>query len=222
MTDDVNLAREVARTNLKATVVSALLGCAGVVLAAWIGTTVGRNRAQDAAKTTEARQDTQLADKDKLIAQLRSENQGLRQQLASSSGGVVGGGPVPANATSPAQNTQRNEEFEFTLQRCIHQRDSVNCTFTVVAEHRDNRVILWGSSRLIDDAGKEWLASAISLAGRDHRVERYTAVDNDLVRGVVISGTITFEGPSATLKATPLIEFVAVGGNVQFRSVPIT
>ncbi len=221
MTDDVNSAREVARTNLKATVISALLGCAGVVLAAWIGSTVGRSRAQDAAKTTEARQDTQLAEKDKVIAQLRSENQGLRQQLASLSAGAVDGGPIPGNATTPAQNMQHNEEFSFTLQRCSHRGESVNCTFTVVAERRDNRVILWGSSRLIDDAGKEWLASAISLAGRDHHVERYTAVDNDLVRGVIISGTITFEGAPATLKATPLIEFVASGGNVQFRGVPI-
>jgi hypothetical protein len=137
------------------------------------------------------------------------------------SGEVVGGEAAPWKATTPMQNTPRNEEFAFTLQRCSHQGDSVNCTFTVVAEHRDNRVILWGSSRLIDDAGKEWLASAISLAGRDHHVERYTAVDSDLVRSVVISGVVTFEGVPAALKAAPLIEFVAVAGNAQFRGVPI-
>lgn len=222
MTDEGNSAREVARINFRGTVISALLACAGIVLAAWIGSNVGRNRAQNEAKTAEAQQDTELAAKDKLIAQLRAENQALRQQLASTtSAGAVGGDPITGNAATSSDKTQHNEAFAFTLQSCSHRGESVKCAFTVVAEHRDRRVILWGSSRLIDDAGKELLATSISLAGNDSHVDRYSAVENDLVRGIAISGTITFEGASATLKTAPVIEFVASDGNVQFRSVPL-
>ena len=223
MSSEFNAATEVARTNFRATVISAVLGCIGVVLAALIGTAVGRNRGEDTAKNTVEQQQAQLVERDKQIAQLRGENKRLREQLAAVSGGGAGGTqPAPADTTQTTawREPQHNEEFAFALQSCSRKGDSITCAFTVVAEHRDRQVYVWGQSRLIDTEGKQWLATAISLAGSSHRVDQYTSVSEELVRGVPVAGTVTFGGYPSTQTSAPLLEIVASEGNVQFRSVP--
>jgi uncharacterized alpha/beta hydrolase family protein len=87
---------------------------------------------------------------------------------------------------------------------------------------RDRGIYLWGSSRLVDTEGKQRLASSISLAGSNHRVDQYTSVSENLVRGVKVSGSIAFEGISTTQNVAPLIEFVLSEGNIQFRDVPLS
>jgi hypothetical protein len=213
-------AAEIARTNFRATVIAALLGCVGLVAAAWIGAAVGRTRAQDTAKNTVEQRDTQLAERDKIIAQLKAENQTLRQQIDASAGGGVVNTTTQKNPTSPA--TQHNEEFAFTLQGCSRKGEAVSCAFSVIAEHRDRGVYLWGTSRLIDSGGKQWLASSIALAGNSHRVDRYSSVSEDLVRSIPVAGSITFEGIPLDEKSAPVIEIISSEGNVQFRNVPVT
>ena len=108
------------------------------------------------------------------------------------------------------------------MNTCSRDGQTVNCSFTMVPEQRDYRVYLWGKSRLVDKEGKQRLASVISIAGQNTRVDQYTSVSEDLVRGVPVAGSITFEGITTAQNIAPLIELVASGGNIQFRDVPFS
>lgn len=214
---DTDAAREVAKTNFKATVLSAALGCIGVILAAWIGAGVGRSQGRAEVKHEVTQQDAQLADRDKQIAQLRSDLQALRQQPPSSPGEPL---LHPLNASQAWRDPQHTEYFTITLKSCSRKSETIDCEFSIVADQRDSRAQLWGRSRLIDRDGKQWLARGISLAGRNHRMDQQDFVSEDLVRGIAVSGAISFEGLPTDQTSAPVIEFVMTGARVQFRDVP--
>lgn len=219
MSTDNNTAREVARTHFRATVLSAILGCVSVVLAAWIGATVGRNQGRAEVKQELTQQDSQLAQRDKEIVRLQGEVKSLREQLESAS---------PDKSVSDVttddtwRDPQQGEDFTFSLRSCSRRGTTVNCAFTAVADKRDYRLLVWGTSRIIDGDGKEWLASAVSLAGNNERVDRYTSIAKDLVRGVPINGVIAFELIPVEQRVAPVVEIVTSDGNRQFRNVPIS
>src|SRR5207248_2122124 len=104
--------------------------------------------------------DAELADRDKQIAQFKSEIQSLRQQIQSS--GAVADTKNPVKALDAAQvwrDPQHNEEFTFALLGCARKSQTVTCTFNVIADQRDRQIYLFGRSRLIDKEGKQSLAS---------------------------------------------------------------
>jgi pyrimidine deaminase RibD-like protein len=220
MSGDTDSAREVAKTHFRATLIAALIGCVGVIVAAWVGAAVGRTRGRNEAERTVTQQDVEIAQRDKQIAKLQAEVQQLRNQLQ-----TAGGVPTTTGNTDDAggwRNPQHNEELTFTLKNCSRNGQTVNCSFTLVADQRDYQVYLWGSSRLVNKEGTQRLASAISIAGRNTRVDQYTSVSENLVRGIPVTGSVAFEGVTTANDAAPLIELVVSGGNIQFRNVPFS
>ena len=73
MSGDPDSAREVARTNFRATLIAALIGCVGVIVAAWVGAAVGLSRGRHQAERTATQQDVEIAQKDQQIARLQAE-----------------------------------------------------------------------------------------------------------------------------------------------------
>jgi hypothetical protein len=137
--------------------------------------------------------------------------------------------PVPSETVPPTpdqggawRRPQQAEEFTFTLQSCSRSSSSISCVFNVVADQKDQRLLVWGRSRIIDSRGKERLAASISLAGKSTKVGQYTSWSVDLVRGIRVVGEVTFDGVDQDQKAAPLIELITSGGNVQFRDVPLS
>lgn len=222
MAETTDSARDVARTNFKATVISALLGCVGVIAAAFIGKSVGRTQGRAEVQQTMTQQDVQLEQRDKQIAQLQADLKSCRQAQLVANTGTASGTAATTNPASAWREPQQNEEFSFTLKSCSRSGDKVACSFTVVATHRDRDLHIFGNSRIVDQEGKQQLASSIALAGSDHKVDRYTGISEDLVRGVPVSGGVTFDGVDTRQSSLPLIEFVVSGGNVQFRNVPVS
>ncbi|HEV7487733.1 MAG TPA: hypothetical protein VGQ65_18860 [Thermoanaerobaculia bacterium] len=117
---------------------------------------------------------------------------------------------------------QQAEGFTFTLQNCSRRGSSISCEFSVVADHKDQRLLVWGKSRVMDARGKAELASSISLAGTSTKVGQYSSWSADLVRGIRVAGGIVFDGIDQDQKTMPLIELVTSAGNVQFRDVPLS
>lgn len=222
MSSDNDAAREVARTNFRATVISAALGCIGVVVAAAIGAVVGRSQGRAEGKQTETQQDAQIEQRDKRIAQLEARLRDCKQAqpLAGTSEGD--GGVADPAGSAVWREPQRSEDFTFTLNGCSRSSSTVRCAFTVVAHQRDRSLYLFGSSRIIDEEGRQELASSISLAGREQRVDPANPIGENLVRGVRMSGTVTFGHVQTDKASVPLIELVESGGNFQFRDVPLS
>jgi hypothetical protein len=129
--------------------------------------------------------------------------------------------PLPA-PPAPSPNRQSIEGVTFTMQGCSRQGTTISCRFTVIEEQRDDRVLIWGSSRLIDRRGKEELASTVSLGGSSGKVGRYSSWSDDLVRGIPVAGGITFDAVDADQNQAALIELITSAGNIQFRDVPLS
>lgn len=179
----------------RAAVITGVLGCVGVIGAALIGANVGRNQAR-----TEQQRDTAPT--------------ASRQQASTV--------PTPTPATGSSwQEPQRTATFTYKLSGCTKKAENVRCTFSVVAEQRDRRLLIWGKSRLVDTTGKEYRVSAIELAGNYARVGYNTPMVSNLVRGVPISGSVEVEGVPAGEKTAAVIELVTNDGVAQFRDVPL-
>jgi hypothetical protein len=137
---------------------------------------------------------------------------------------------VTASQTSPPQpvvsalwNDPRSVEgFTFALQRCTRKVPTVSCSFTVVSNQADRELTIQGRSRIIQSSGTEQLASTVSLAGRETRVDQYSSLSANLIRGVPMIGGVSFEGIDGDQPKAPVIELLFNGFNVQFRDVPFS
>jgi hypothetical protein len=223
MSAETEAAREVARTNFRAAVLSAFLGFLGVVAAAWIGAAVGKKQGRDEAKQ---QQGVQIAQRDDQITQLKTDVKALQDQIARANVAKP-----PPDVQKPGQqgaaadmwrDPQTGEGVTFTLHDCSRHGANIKCTFSLVANERDRYFLLWGTSRLIDTKGQEHLASSLALAGHEERVNRYGNVAANLVRAISIDGSVLFEGIPSEQNTAPLIELVTNGFGAQFRNVPLT
>lgn len=158
-------------------------------------------------------------------AQLKAERQTLLDRLAQLSNAPST--PVTATDTATGPNEgwrdpQRADDYTFLLKGCQRKGETVSCQFSVTANDRDNHLYLWGKSRLIEKEGTQRLASSLGLAGRTYPVGQYSSIAEDLVRGVPMSGEVTFEGVTTTQNVAAVIEIVASAPRVQFRDVPLS
>jgi TolB-like protein len=149
-------------------------------------------------------------------------NKIMASRLASPAGGGAGGGPQkpdpPAKPVSQEVMTKSVEGFTFRLQGCQLQGEVISCALSVTANQKDDRLYLWGTSRLIDDEGNELRASSVSLGNSETR--RPVSVSANLVRDTPLKARVEFEGYKGA-KTVKLIELVCSGFRVQFRNVPL-
>jgi cell division protein FtsB len=224
MSNDSETAQAVARTHSRATIVSALLGFIGVVAAAWIGSEVGRTKGQ---KIEAENQSAEIAERDRQITQLKQQVNSLQAHVDQLSDGKKASGIIPSTTINTDQSQswqepQSAEGYTVRLKSCSRRSTSVRCLFTVSADERDHRLLLWGRSRLVDSFGQDHLAAALSFGASEMRVNRYGSVYNNLVRGVPVNGTVVFEGIPGDQMNGALIELVFSALHAQFRDVPLT
>jgi hypothetical protein len=216
MSTDHETAKHVANTNFRATVISGLLGCFGVIVAAWIGVTVGKQAERKQNERQDVGKDVQIAQQDAEITRLKAQISALQKQLNNPGrGGEVVGSEL-------WRDPQSANGFTFKLQQCARRGETVTCDFTVVADQKDDRLYVWAKSRLFDSTGSDHLASSIFIGGNGEKVSHYGAITHDLVRGIPVRARVTFEGVPTTQVGVPLLELALSGDNVQFRDVPLS
>jgi hypothetical protein len=192
MTSDNDTARDVARIQSRATTISALLGFFGVIVAALIGTAVGKSQGRQESRQTVSTQEGQ-------IAQLQSENEGLKRQLAQ-----------PPNSKTPITATDagsdddsvyggalvaQKEEQGFVIKffGCRRTSSAVKCYFAITNTKAERKFQLAGYpqdlrySRAYDDHGEQHTANTPEVSGSTGEV---TIPDGLTVRASLVFATV--------------------------------
>jgi|ERR1043165_2208691 hypothetical protein len=196
MTSGDETAQVVARIQSRATMISALLGCIGVIVAAWIGAAVGRNQGREESKQKVTSQDAQIAQRDDRIAQLTAENDSLKRRI---------GQTMPTSNASAGDNdedkiykgtviAQRQEQgFSIKFYGCRRGSNAVKCYFDVTNTMAERKFQLAGYpgdqrySRAYDDHGQQHTANTPEVSGATQEV---TIPDGLTVRASLVFATV--------------------------------
>lgn len=199
MASDNDTARDVARIQSRATTISALLGCFGVVAAALIGSAVGKKSGRAEQAQTVTAQDAQIAQLDNQIVQLKAQNETLKRQLAqtdtSSTSRTTTTGESDDDAVyGGAVVAQRQEQgFVIKFYGCRRSSSGVKCYFSVTNTKAEREFQLAGYpgdqrySRAYDDHGEQHTANTPEVSGS---TEKVTIPDGLTVRASLLFATV--------------------------------
>jgi len=131
--------------------------------------------------------------------------------------------PVSVSPTSPPfPRIVETENYLFELSTCALSSDEVRCDLLVTAKNQGRELMLWGTSRLIENDGNEIFASQIWLGNEYSKGGNYNQIHKGLTRGVPLKMRVEFAGvnPSTSSKNVRLVELVIEGEfKVPFRNV---
>lgn len=151
------------------------------------------------------------------VAKTQAIDSLLRKGVASSySGGGSGGG---GGTTVPSGAKVERQGIVFALQGCQRSNETVHCHLVLTNQAQDQQVSIRGNStRVFDHFGNEIYSSRIALGSESGT--RW--VHRDLVRGVPIKASATFEGLAQEVRRLTLVEFDFYSFTIQFKDVPIS
>ena len=136
------------------------------------------------------------------------------------------GTPASQAPTSLVTETQ---QVNFLLKSCVHSTNAIICrlALTNAGEDRDARIntgCVNGESRLIDDSGREVIATHVIVGSKEGGV--CGGAETTLVSGVTTGVELTFDKVASDASSIALLE---IGGDVgekrykaQFRKVPLS
>jgi len=214
-----------AKVQSRATIWSALIGSAGVVLAAWIGVNVGRNQGQDKLEKVLEIRDREvaalkhdLATQGAALAKLQDQLQAA-QGRAKTDSSVVQVNSKPGVHAEPVSepNEKLVSNYRFELRGCRAEGSNIVCSFFITNLEGDRDFELSYQSGMIDSAGEPHQAERI-FAGRELLASN---ADIHLVTGVPTAISFRFVGLAASVRSIALLEVKSRGFSVQWRSVQV-
>lgn len=124
----------------------------------------------------------------------------------------------------PSLDTERADkkvsvyDFNFELVSCVNSGgDSVLCTFSVINKtNADRQLRLKSSSRMIDEAGKEYAVSERTL-GKDKENSWYNDAEAVLIPEVSILGTVKFERVASSVQKIKALRLTCYGASREFN-----
>ncbi|MCP4110653.1 MAG: hypothetical protein GY749_34875 [Desulfobacteraceae bacterium] len=133
-----------------------------------------------------------------------------------------GTGLTNIGATKPIQKPKTYQktvvkEFTFELQLCKKTGKSLNCYFLISSNNQDKKLYVDGTdgSRIFDDIGNEYLATAVQFGNKTDNSE----VGKMLPANVPTKARIDFENISPQASRIAILEVSTDKFKVQFRNV---
>lgn len=229
MGSDTESTLAAARIQSRATVVAALLGCIGMIVAAFIGTAVGRNQGREQLRDDLEAKDAGIVQRDARIRQLSNDNAALRQRIAQleKSGDTANnvGAADTDDAIYGGAIVGKGQEQGFTVRfyGCRRLSHDVKCYFDVTNTKAERKFQLTGYpddarySRAFDDHGQQHTASSTEVSGSRDAV---AIPDGLTLRASIVFNTV----PLSTQRFADLKFVFDYDYNlytVDFRDIPL-
>jgi hypothetical protein len=119
----------------------------------------------------------------------------------------------PASMGGPRVSTHSVTErgVVFQLKSCELSGSTVQCDLLLMSKETDRNQALKGGTRIIDEGGRENLASYLALGS--YWTRGYASADSKLPNDVPVAGQVRFEGVTPGTKKLRLLEMVVSVGD---------